>query len=337
MAQQRHSHGIPIALVVLIALVAGTLPLVFPIGPERLGVDGVTAATRPGQSVVGSVTSDYELLDEPRPRDAALKPDAVLTLVRWSNNLSYGLGPVSSPGTQAILLLPTVRPEATTDVRVLGAVIRLCADVYRDPQLTIAIPAGSQVPASYARLAKAPGEGVSVRIVELSDAPSRSLPSPTALAGATCDLPEPVVMTDAVILVPALWRDEDGGVHGALDAVAALAGEGAPSDSARVDLVSAVGPLYAFADALRPRVGDEAEAANAILASTDPCALDAVASQLLGATPGDVPGLALAAQTGVGQIAWADIKLNGAAVPGVPQEETPFEGPAGAPTGRMNR
>jgi hypothetical protein len=48
----------------------------------------------------------------------------------------------------------------------------------------------------------------------------------------------------------------------------------------------------------------------------------------LGATPADVPGLALAAQHKIGKLEWVDIKLNGSPVPGVPQETETGEGKA---------
>ena len=156
-----------------------------------------------------------------------------------------------------------------------------------------------------------------IYLVLLEDEPLRPLPAMTGLMRPAYELPESVALADAVIVVPALWRDAGGSVHGALDAVAALSPEPVASDSARVDLVSAVAPLYVFADALRPGVGQGPRALNAVLASDDPCALDAVGAQLLGGRPADVPGLRLASQRGIGKSAWVDIAVNGAPIPKV--------------------
>ena len=278
-------------------------------------VDATSGATRPGQSVVGSVTSDYELLDRPWPRTTELDTDAVFILVRWSNQLSYGLANVAPPGTVSLLLVPTVGAGVVTDVRILRAVIRLCDEVLPQPSLTIGIPPGAKVPAAYQALEKELSSFLDIHLVLLEDEPLRPLPAMTGLMQPAYELPEPVAIADAVILVPALWRDEKGTVHGALDAVAALRPKPVASDSARVDLVSAVAPLYVFADAMRPGVGGEYRKLNAVLASDDPCALDAVGAQLLGGRPADIPGLRLAAEHQVGKAAWVDIAVNGVPIP----------------------
>jgi uncharacterized protein (DUF362 family) len=303
-----------------LALAAAALMLWQGPSPVPLGLDAVSAATRPGQSVIGSVASDYVLLSQPQPRAADLDAEAVATLVRWSNNLSYGLANVAPPGAGVVVLLPTVRPEATTDVRVLAGVIRLCGELLEGPEFIVGVPGKGQVPAAYTALPQLVGEGFQVQVRSLGADPLRPLPAMTGLVRKSYDLPQSLAMADAVILVPALWRGPDGTVHGALDVVAALAPGGAAGDSVGVDLVSAVDPLYVFADALRPPVKGAAQPLNALLAGTDPCAVDAVGSQLVGATPADVPGLALAAQKEIGKLQWVDIKLNGSPVPGVPQE-----------------
>ena len=278
-------------------------------------VDAVSGATKEGQSVIGSVTSDYALLDRPQKRTAALDAEAVFTLVRWSNNLSYGLANIASPGTASLLLVPTIRAEAVTDARVLRAVILLCNETLQQPAVVIGIPGGAQVPAAYESLVEELSGRLDLEITALGDEPLRPLPAMTGLVRARCELPESVALADAVILVPALWRDEAGAVHGALDAVATLSPEPVVGDSARVDLASAVAPLYVFADVLRPRVGGKTRRLNAILASADLCAVDAVGARLLGAEPAAVSGLLLAAEHEVGKVAWGDIAINGVRIP----------------------
>lgn len=295
-------------------------------GP-RWGVDALSAATRPGQAVVGSVASDYALLDQPHPRTTPLDGEAVRTLVRWSDDLSYGLGNVAPPGTAALVLVPTIRPEATTSPAFLRGVILLCAELFEQP--SIAIGVGRQVPEGYHRLVEELGDVAEVKLVVLREQPTRALPLPEGLLRTSCELPQALVLADGVILVPAVWRDETGVVHGSLDALAGSMPDPALSDSGRVDLLGAVEPLYVFAEALRPRIGAEEVPMNAVLAGEDPCAVDAVVSQLLGATPAQVPGLLLAAEHRVGKVDWEEIKLNGAPVPGVPQGAQPFGGPAG--------
>ena len=302
-------------------IVGGIAWLISGVGGYGEETDAVSGATRPGQSVIGSVTSDYKLLDNPQPRTAELGGDAVFTLVRWSNNLSYGLANVASPGTEYLVLVPTVRADAVTDVRVLRGVILLCREIFQQPSVTIGIPEGGQIPADYEALVDELSSGLELQIATLGDEPSRSLPTEIALTRAACELPESLAMADAVILVPAVWRDEGGKVHGALDAVAALNPGGAASDSVRVDLASAVAPLYVFADVLRPRIGGKVKPLNAVLASDDLCAVDATGARLLGAVPADVPGLLLAEAHEVGKVAWIDINLNGVPVPHVKKKK----------------
>ena len=278
-------------------------------------VDAVSGATKEGQSVIGSVASDYVLLDRPQSRTTALDAEAVFTLVRWSNNLSYGLANIASPGTISLLLVPTIRAEAVTDARVLRAVILLCNETLQQPTVAIGIPGGAQVPAAYESLVEELSGRLDLEIIALGDEPLRPLPAMTGLTRTRCELPESVALADAVILVPALWRDEAGAVHGALDAVAALSPEPMLGDSAWVDLASAVAPLYVFADVLRPRVRGKTKSLNAILTSDDLCAVDAVGAQLLGASPAAVPGLLLAAEHEVGKMAWSDIAVNGVRIP----------------------
>lgn len=281
----------------------------------RQEMDAVSGATRPGQAVVGSVTSDYALLDRPQPRTTALDAETVFTLVRWSNNLSYGLANAAPPGTSTLLLVPTVRAEAVTDVRVLRGVALLCNEVFQQPSIAIGIPGDAQVPDAYEALVEELSGRLDLRLVLLGDESLRPLPAVTGLTRATCDLPESVALADAVILVPALWRDEEGMVHGVLDAVAALSPGPTVSDSALVDLASAVAPLYVFVDILRPYVRGETKALNAILASDDLCAVEAVGAQFLGARRAAVPGLRLAAEHEVGKAAWIDIAVNGVPIP----------------------
>ncbi len=293
----------------------------------HLGVDALSAATRPGQAVVGSVASDYQLLEHPQPRTAQLDEAAVEALVRWSDDLSYGVGNTAPPGTVYLLLLPTVRPEATTSVQVLRSVIGLCAGLFEEPVIAIGLRGAPSD--SYTQLVAELADVVEVKLVALEEQPLRSLPLPEGLLNDRYELPQALVQADAVIIVPALWRDQAGQVYGGLETLAAAATDQALSDSLRVDLLGAVESLYVFADALRPRAGAEAAPLNAILAGDDVCAVDAVGAQLLGATPAQVPGLWLAGAHLLGKVEWAQIKLNGAPVPGVPQEAQPFGGPAG--------
>ncbi|MCC7265552.1 MAG: hypothetical protein IT369_23850 [Candidatus Latescibacteria bacterium] len=300
------------------------------IGADRLpyvGVDALSAATRPGQAVVGSGASDYPLLQQPQPRTTQLDDAAVETLVRWSDDLSYGVGNSAPPGTTYLLLVPTVRPEATTSPQVLRGVIELCARSFTNPVIGIGIR--GPVPDSYIQLVAELADLVEVKVVPLQEQPPRALPLPDGLLSTNYELPQALVQADAVILVPALWRDQAGRVFGALETLGAAASAAALSDSLRVDLLGAVEPLYVFADALRPALGGEIAPLNARLAGDDIGAVDAVGAQLLGASPAQVPGLLLVGEHMLGKVEWAEIKLNGAPVPGVPQGAQPFEGPAG--------
>lgn len=309
------------ALILLTMLLAGAGRMPY------VGVDALSAATRPGQAVVGSVASDYTLLEQPQPRAVQLDDAGVDVLVRWSDDLSYGVGNVAPPGTTYLLLVPTVRPEATTSPQVLRSVIGLCAGLFEEPVIGIGIR--GPAPDSYAQLVAELADVVELKLVALEESPLRTLPLPEGLVHTSYELAQALAQADAVILVPALWRDQAGAVHGALETLGAAATDQVLDDSLRVDLLGAVEPLYVFAEALRPHLGAETIPLNAILAGDDVCAVDAVGAQLLGATPAQVPGLLLAGEHLLGKVEWREIKLNGAPVPGVPQGAQPFEGPAG--------
>lgn len=288
-------------------------------------VDAVSAATRPGQSVVGSVSSAYELLAKPRPVSARLTDDEVLTLVRWANNLSYGLANVASPGPASVLVVGAGAHRAF-----LRAVVLLCAQLFPDAEITLGLTRGTRarVQATIEDLSTQLAGDVRLRVVDLVAEPKRPLPSYKSLVRDSFQLPESIAYADVIVLAPSLVRDRDGRMQGALALLRSLASNAEGDEF--VDLVSAVAPHYVFADGLRPRVGDDTRHLNHVLASHDPVAVDAVAAQLLEVTPHDVADLEVSASHALGKLAWEDIKLNGAPVPGVPQEKTPFQGPARA-------
>lgn len=290
---------------------AASLAVLLMLGASRwLPVDGVSAATRPGQSVVGSVSTDYELIQPALPTDQPLSAPHTLTLVRWANNLSYGLANLVPPGPAAALLITT----ADTDSRVVDAVEQLVGHLFAGVEVIVA--EFDETAANRSR-------------VDLSSEPRRPLPTYTNLRAETLPLPQSVALADIIIVVRS--AREDGGVmRGCLDLIGSIADAGG-DDSLRVDAISAVAPHFIVLESLQPH--------GHLLASHDPVAIDAVAARLaLGGTASDTSAVSgdqvrvieLAAATGLGKLWWKDIKLNGSAVSGVPQPKQAFGGPAGA-------
>ena len=91
-----------------------------------------------------------------------------------------------------------------------AGVIQLCDEVLRQPALAIGIPPGAKVPVAYQALVEELSGFLDIRLVLLEDEPLRSLPAMASLLQPAYELPEPVALADAVIVVPALRRDAAG-------------------------------------------------------------------------------------------------------------------------------
>lgn len=107
-------------------------------------VDAVSAATKPGQSVVGVIRSDYERLQEPVPPDAELTVDQVEAMVRYAVAMAGGLGRVIAPDADWIVIKPNIVELRTqgsgviTDWRIVRALIKMVHQIAPDARVTIA-------------------------------------------------------------------------------------------------------------------------------------------------------------------------------------------------------
>ncbi|MFA6111317.1 MAG: DUF362 domain-containing protein, partial [Candidatus Latescibacterota bacterium] len=107
-------------------------------------VDAVSAATKPGASVVGLVASDYERLDAPAPRDAQLSEAQVENQVRYAVALSGGLRNAIPGDAEWVVVKPNIvelkEPGSgvITDWRVVKAVVKLVHEAVPQARVTIA-------------------------------------------------------------------------------------------------------------------------------------------------------------------------------------------------------
>ena len=115
-------------------------------------VDAVSAATKPGQSVVGVIRSDYERLKEPAPPDAELTVEQVEAMVRYAVAMAGGLYTVIEPGTDWVVIKPNIVELKTqgsgviTDWRVVRALIKMVHQIAPDARVTIAEGSGEWIP-----------------------------------------------------------------------------------------------------------------------------------------------------------------------------------------------
>ena len=114
-------------------------------------VDAVSAATKPGASVVGLVTSDYERLAAPMPRDVPLDDAHIEAMVRYAVTLAGGLRNQLEAGAEWVVIKPNIveLQEAgsgvITDWRVVKAVVKLVHEAAPQARITIA-EGGAWVP-----------------------------------------------------------------------------------------------------------------------------------------------------------------------------------------------
>ena len=107
-------------------------------------VDAVSAATRPGMSVVGLITSEYEQLEKPVARDAELSEGQVEDMVRYAVAMSGGLHQQIEPDAEWIVIKPNIvelkerGSGVITDWRVVKGLIKIVHEVVPEARITIA-------------------------------------------------------------------------------------------------------------------------------------------------------------------------------------------------------
>lgn len=118
-------------------------------------IDAVSAATKPGLSVVGLVASDYEQLAHPVSRDAALSEAQVEEMVRYAVALAGDLRQRIEPDAEWVVIKVNIvelkegGSGVITDWRVVKALIKIVHEIVPQARVTIAegpaewIPPGS--------------------------------------------------------------------------------------------------------------------------------------------------------------------------------------------------
>ena len=116
-------------------------------GRSLVAVDAVSAATKPGQSVVGIVRSDYEKLKQPTPPDAELSETQIEEVTRWAVAMGGGLQSVVDARAEWVAIKVNIvelkKPGSgvVTDARVVKAVVKLAHEAA--PEARISIVEGS--------------------------------------------------------------------------------------------------------------------------------------------------------------------------------------------------
>jgi uncharacterized protein (DUF362 family) len=108
-----------------------------------LDVDAVSAATKPGQSAVGIIRSDYPRLKHPVAPDSQLTDARIEDMVRWAVTLAGGLQTVIDPNAQWIAIkvniVEVTKPGSgvITDPRVVKAVVKVAHEAAPEARISI--------------------------------------------------------------------------------------------------------------------------------------------------------------------------------------------------------
>ncbi|MCD6334630.1 MAG: DUF362 domain-containing protein [Candidatus Latescibacteria bacterium] len=172
-------------------------------------VDAVSAATRPGQSVVGVIRSDFEQLKEAVSPDSALTEAQVEHMVRYAISMAGGLHTIIEPGTDWVVIKPNIvelKPRGSgviTDCRVVKALVKIVHGIVPEARITIAEGSGEWIPPDRADIkATVPrakmGDGFEV-------AGYRALLSDEALSGVPLDIVDLNFDEAVEVTVPDEW------------------------------------------------------------------------------------------------------------------------------------
>ncbi len=124
---------------VILAMIGG---VDFP-SPNHSLVDAVSAATRPSQSVVGLVRSDYSQLADPAAADEELTESQVEQMVRHAVELSGGLAQRIPQDAESVVIkvnIVELREQGSgvvTDWRVVKSLIEIVHETVPDARVTI--------------------------------------------------------------------------------------------------------------------------------------------------------------------------------------------------------
>ncbi len=177
-------------------------------GRNLLAVDAVSAATKPGQSVVGIVRSDYEKLKEPAAPDAELSEAQIEDLTRWAVAMGGGLQSVIDSRAEWIAIKVNIvelkKPGSgvVTDVRVVKAVIKLAHEAAPEARISVVEGSGEWIAPDV------PGADTTGAQVEdgWAEAGYRALLTDPELEGIRLDLVDLNVDEAVLTTVPDQWH-----------------------------------------------------------------------------------------------------------------------------------
>jgi len=334
-------------------------------------VDAVSAATKPGTSVVGLIGSDYEMLEKPAARDTELTQAQVENMVRYAVAMAGGLQQRIDPDAEWVVIKPNIvelqerGSGVITDWRVVKALIKMVHEIVPEAKVTIAegpgewIPPGSPEVQAMAEIADGfeiagyrallqDGDlaGIDLEIVDLNFDETAEVAVPDGgYARDRWRLPLSILECDFLISVPVLKIHDMIGMTNVMKNFIGIApgivygwskmmghpphsgNPGIPHvpgilDETIVDLVASAEADFAVVDAIMCMERDKTDKfgagnpvrMNAILASADIVAADAVSAQLIGLNPFDIEYLTLAAYKGLGQCDPARIRIKGSPI-----------------------
>ena len=172
-----------------------------------LDVDAVSAATKPGQSVVGIVRSDYTRLKHPAAPDTQLTDAQIEEMVRWAVTLAGGLQTVIQPDARWIAIkvnIVEIKKQGSgviTDARVVKAVVKIAHEAAPEARISIVEGPGEWVAPDV--------PGVDTLFVEVEDgwatAGYRDLLKDPELRGIHLDLVDLNVDEAIETIVPDRW------------------------------------------------------------------------------------------------------------------------------------
>ena len=332
-------------------------------------IDAVSAATKPGMSVVGLIGSDYEQLENPISRDAELTEAQVEDMVRHAVDMAGGLRQRIEPDAEWVVIKINIvefkkqGSGVITDWRAVKALIKIVNEIVPQARVTMVegpaewippdspeVQVGSEVErkdgfanAGFSQLLDDSDlEGVDLDILDVNfdEVAEVSVPD-GGYAQDKWKMPLSILECDFLISVPVLK------IHGTISMTNAMknfigiapgmvygwpkmrgypprsGNPGIPHnseilDETITDINAIAEPDFALIDAIMcmeryksDEYGGSRVRMNAILASADVVAVDAISAQLIGINPFDIEYLTLAAYKGLGQCDPEHIKVKG--------------------------
>ena len=335
-------------------------------------VDAVSAATKPGMSVVGLIGSDYEELENPASRDAELSEAQVEDMVRYAVAMSGGLRQRIEPDAEWVVIKINIvefkkqGSGVITDWRVVKALIKIIHEIVPEARVTMVegpaewippdspeVQVGSEVErkdgfanAGFSQLLDDPDlEGVDLDILDVNFDEVAEVEVPDGgYAQDKWMMPLAILENDFLITVPVLKIHDTISMTNAMKNFIGIApgmvygwpkmsgypprsgNPGIPHnseilDETITDINAVAEPDFALVDAIMcmeraksDEYGGSKVRMNAILASADIVAADAISAQLIGLNPFDMEYLTLGAHKGLGQVDPEHIKVKGSSL-----------------------